>query len=95
MEMKNGLLTITSIENDHGPSMQKHHKRLQRLIVTKRRLSCSFGGIAALKEPNDSFAYPLSTELVNREGVKFLACIFGHSPNTDRVWLGTLDASTI
>ena len=43
--MKNGLLTITSVENDHGPSTMKRHKPLQRLIFMKRRLCCQLGGI--------------------------------------------------
>ena len=25
--MKNGLFTITSFENDHGPSVMNHHKQ--------------------------------------------------------------------
>ena len=33
--LKNGLFTITSVENNHGPSTMMRHKPLQRLIFTK------------------------------------------------------------
>ena len=44
--MKNGLFTITSFENDHGPSVTNHHKQHRKLNCIKKRLRCLVSGIA-------------------------------------------------
>ena len=43
--MKNGLFTITSFENDHGPSVMNHHKQHRKLNCINKRLCCLFGAI--------------------------------------------------
>ena len=39
--MKNRLFTITSFENDHGPSVMNHHKQHPKLNCMKKKIMLS------------------------------------------------------
>ena len=39
--MKNGLLTITSFENDHGPSMMNHHEQTSKAELHQKKIMLS------------------------------------------------------
>ena len=98
--IKNGLFTIMSFENDHGPSVMNHQKQHWKLNCIKKILCCLFGGLLLSAKQIERSVQRKTARIGQSQRCNFSPCqrytthIFSHSPKMIKAWFSFLPIKT-